>query len=114
MLLDETCLFLAVDFDKGGWLEDSAAYMETCRRVDVPAVLERSRSGRGGHVWLLFDEAEGAERARSASEAFLYRRLQTLRETCGRFQMNADLPIAFDGWGQNGGRSPLRRFAGCR
>jgi hypothetical protein len=45
-------------------------------------------------------EAEGAKRARSASEAFLYRRLETLRETRGRFQMNADLPIAFDGWGE--------------
>jgi hypothetical protein len=30
MLLDETCFFLAVDFDKTGWLEDSAAFMETC------------------------------------------------------------------------------------
>ena len=45
-------------------------------------------------------EAEGAKRARSASEAFLYRRLETLRETRGRFQMNVDLPIAFDGWGR--------------
>ncbi len=45
-------------------------------------------------------EAEGANRARSASEAFLYRRLETLRETRGRFQLNADLPIAFDGWGR--------------
>jgi superfamily II DNA or RNA helicase/very-short-patch-repair endonuclease len=45
-------------------------------------------------------EAEGANRARSASEAFLYRRLDTLRETRGRFQMNVDLPIAFDGWGR--------------
>jgi very-short-patch-repair endonuclease len=45
-------------------------------------------------------DAEGAKRARSASEAFLYRRLETLPETRGRFEMNADLPIAFDGWGR--------------
>jgi superfamily II DNA or RNA helicase/very-short-patch-repair endonuclease len=45
-------------------------------------------------------EAEGAKRARSASEAFLYRRLETMRETRGRFQVNTDLPIAFDGWGR--------------
>jgi very-short-patch-repair endonuclease len=45
-------------------------------------------------------EAEGANRARSASEAFLYRRLETLPETRGRFRLNADLPIAFDGWGR--------------
>jgi len=67
MLLDETCFFLAVDFDKGGWLEDSTAFMETCRRMNVPAVLERSRSGRGGHVWLLFEEAVPAALARKVA-----------------------------------------------
>jgi very-short-patch-repair endonuclease len=45
-------------------------------------------------------ETEGANRARSASEAFLYRRLDSLIETRGRFQLNADLPIAFNGWGR--------------
>jgi very-short-patch-repair endonuclease len=44
--------------------------------------------------------AEGAERARSATEAFLYRRLETLPETSGRFRLNAELPIPFDGWGR--------------
>jgi very-short-patch-repair endonuclease len=45
-------------------------------------------------------EAEGVNRGRSASEAFLYRRLETLRETRGRFELNTDLPIAFDGCGR--------------
>jgi hypothetical protein len=44
--------------------------------------------------------AEGADRARSATEAFLYRRLETLRETAGKFHLNAELPIPFDGWGR--------------
>jgi len=44
--------------------------------------------------------AEGANRARSASESFLYRRLETLSETRGGFRLNVDLPIAFDGWGR--------------
>src|SRR5207237_8862219 len=39
-------------------------------------------------------------RARSAKEAFLYRRLETLAETKGRFRINVALPIAFDGFGQ--------------
>jgi superfamily II DNA or RNA helicase/very-short-patch-repair endonuclease len=43
--------------------------------------------------------AEGANRARSASEAFLYRRLETLAATNGKFRLNAELPISFDGWG---------------
>jgi very-short-patch-repair endonuclease len=45
-------------------------------------------------------DAEGANRARSASEAFLYRRLESLPETTGRFRLNAELPIPFDGWGK--------------
>jgi len=41
-------------------------------------------------------EAEGAERARSASEAFLFHRLQAMSETAGRFRLNVELPISFD------------------
>jgi very-short-patch-repair endonuclease len=45
-------------------------------------------------------EAEGVARARSASEAFLYRRLQTLPATTDRFRLNTDLPIPFDTQGR--------------
>jgi very-short-patch-repair endonuclease len=45
-------------------------------------------------------DAAGIERARSATEAFFYRRLETLPETAGRFGLNAELPISFDGWGK--------------
>jgi very-short-patch-repair endonuclease len=44
--------------------------------------------------------AEGEDRARSASEAFLFRRLQTLPGTTGRFRLNVELPISFDGHGK--------------
>ena len=64
MLLDETCFFLAADFDKAGWRDDAAAFLETCRGLDLAAVLERSRSGNGGHVWLFFAEAIPAGLAR--------------------------------------------------
>jgi hypothetical protein len=57
MLLDETCFFVAVDFDKGDWFEDASAFVATCRRPDLSAALERSRSGRGGHVGLFFEQA---------------------------------------------------------
>ena len=56
MLPDETCWFLAVDFDKESWMKDSKAYLETCRSFCVPAILERSRSGNGGHIWIFFAE----------------------------------------------------------
>ena len=45
-------------------------------------------------------DSEGIDRARSATEAFLYRRLETLPETSRRFRLNARLPIPFDGRGQ--------------
>jgi superfamily II DNA or RNA helicase/very-short-patch-repair endonuclease len=64
MLLDESCFFLAVDFDKAKWMEDAQTFLKTCRDMGVPAALERSRSGNGGHVWLFFDEAVPAVLAR--------------------------------------------------
>ena len=45
-------------------------------------------------------DAEGVQRARSASEAFLFRRLETLPETAGAIRLNAILPIPFDGRGE--------------
>jgi very-short-patch-repair endonuclease len=45
-------------------------------------------------------DSTGIDRARSATEAFLYRRLETLTETVGHFRLNAELPIPFDGWGK--------------
>jgi len=65
MLLDETCFFLAADFDKTKWQDDIAAFCETCRQMKLPFALERSRSGHGGHVWLFFNEAVPANLARN-------------------------------------------------
>jgi superfamily II DNA or RNA helicase/very-short-patch-repair endonuclease len=64
LLLDETCFFLAADFDKAGWQADVMAFLQACRRLDLDAALERSRSGRGGHVWLFFEDAIPASLAR--------------------------------------------------
>jgi hypothetical protein len=64
LLQDETCCFLAVDFDKAGWREDTTAVLEVCRRLNLPAALERSRSGRGAHLWFFFEEPIPAALAR--------------------------------------------------
>jgi superfamily II DNA or RNA helicase/very-short-patch-repair endonuclease len=64
MLLDETCFFLAADFDKTTWQDDVGAFLETCRQMNLPAALERSRSGKGGHIWFFFNEAVPATLAR--------------------------------------------------
>lgn len=54
LLQDETCWFLAVDFDKKTWAKDSLAFLSTCRELNVPAALERSRSGNRAHAWIFF------------------------------------------------------------
>jgi len=64
MLADETCWFLAVDFDKTTWKDDSATFLQTCAARSVPAALERSRSGNGAHVWIFFAEPISAALAR--------------------------------------------------
>ncbi len=71
MLQDETCFFLAVDFDKKNWHEDVGAFLETCRQLNLPTVLERSRSGNGGHIWLFFEQAIPAGLARKLGSHIL-------------------------------------------
>ena len=64
MLVDETCWFLAADFDRTDWQQDALAFLETCTTRGIPAALERSRSGEGGHVWIFFSGAISATLAR--------------------------------------------------
>ena len=54
LLREETCWFLAADFDGTGWKDDVTAFTETCRSVDVPVALERSRSGDGAYAWFSY------------------------------------------------------------
>ncbi len=64
MMTDSSCHFLAADFDKETWRTDAGAFLVACRSKNIPAVLERSRSGNGGHVWIFFAEAVPAILAR--------------------------------------------------
>jgi superfamily II DNA or RNA helicase len=80
MLLEETCRFLAVDFDKETWKEDSKAYLETCLTFNVPAALERSRSGNGGHIWIFFSDPIPAKLARQLSAFILTQAMETRPE----------------------------------
>jgi hypothetical protein len=76
VLVDETCWFLAVDFDGDDWSVDALAYIETCRLSLVPAALERSRSGKGGHVWIFFSQPIPARDARQLGATLLTETLQ--------------------------------------
>jgi hypothetical protein len=77
LLQDETCWFLAVDFDKKTWQKDATAFLAVCCELNVPAALERSRSGNGGHVWIFFDRAIPATTARKLGCAILTRAMES-------------------------------------
>lgn len=61
---DDTCLFLAADFDKAAWQDDVAAFSATCAAQGIPCAVERSRSGNGAHAWFFFDAPVAAATAR--------------------------------------------------
>jgi very-short-patch-repair endonuclease len=90
-----------------GWPADVPLPIDPKWKSDYAASVRRLvRDGVDKPLATLFVDAarsvpsdrEGADRARSATEAFLYRRLETLPETIGKFRLNAELPIPFDGW----------------
>jgi hypothetical protein len=64
LLDDETCWFLAIDFDKSSWEDDVGAFAETCRAMKVPVAVERSRSGNGAHAWFFLGAPVAASLAR--------------------------------------------------
>ena len=64
LLDDDACWLLACDFDGKGWALDALAYLDAARAADIPAGLERSRSGDGGHVWIFFADRVPASSAR--------------------------------------------------
>ncbi|MDO9209469.1 MAG: DEAD/DEAH box helicase family protein [Deltaproteobacteria bacterium] len=76
LLPDETCWFLVVDFDKKAWQEDAAVFLKTCGEMGVPAALERSRSGNGGHIWMFFDRPVQASLARKFGCSILTRSME--------------------------------------
>ncbi len=94
LLEDETCWFLAVDFDKKEWQSDIAAFHETCKAYSIPAVIERSRSGNGGHVWIFFKDTVPATLARKLGFALLTltmdKRYQIGLKSYDRFFPNQD------------------------
>jgi superfamily II DNA or RNA helicase len=71
MLQDETCFFLAADFDGENWELDARAVLAMTNKLAIPVALERSRSGDGGHLWFFFEEAVPAGLARKLGSHLL-------------------------------------------
>ncbi|MBX2923029.1 MAG: DEAD/DEAH box helicase [Chitinophagaceae bacterium] len=64
LLQNNTSWFIAADFDEQNWIADSQKFIEYCKAKNIPAYLERSRSGKGGHVWVFFSQPYAATRSR--------------------------------------------------
>ncbi|MGH3564286.1 MAG: TOTE conflict system archaeo-eukaryotic primase domain-containing protein, partial [Mycobacterium sp.] len=68
---NDTCWWVAADFDKEAAMLDALAYMKAARAHEVPAALEISQSGRGAHVWIFFAQATSAATARTIATSLL-------------------------------------------
>ena len=71
MNLDETCYFLALDFDGGGWEKDISVARDACAEFGIPIAVERSRSGKGGHIWFFFEDEMPVSMARKFGTSLL-------------------------------------------
>lgn len=71
LLADDTCHFLAADFDEAEWREDAKAFYQSCHELGVPVALEISRSGNGAHAWVFFSGSVSARDARRLGTAII-------------------------------------------
>jgi superfamily II DNA or RNA helicase len=71
LLSDDSCYFLAVDFDEEEWKEDAHSFLQSCTELNVPAALEISRSGNGAHAWIFFADRVSARDARRLGTAII-------------------------------------------
>ncbi len=71
LLTDDTCHFLAADFDEAEWKEDALAFVQSCNELGVPVALEISRSGNGAHAWIFFSGSVSARDARRLGTALI-------------------------------------------
>lgn len=71
LCLDETCHFLAIDFDDGDWQKDISVLREVCSEFKIPVAVERSRSGKGAHAWFFFKSPISASMARKFGSALI-------------------------------------------
>ena len=99
LLPDDTCRFIVFDFDnheKGAeekdfantdneWKEEVDAVRTICKEQGIDALVERSRSGRGAHLWIFFTERIPAKLARKFGFALLDKGAETVNMKSFRY-----------------------------
>ncbi|MBA1231434.1 DEAD/DEAH box helicase family protein [Pseudomonas viridiflava] len=80
LLPDDTCYFLAVDFDEAEWRDDARAFVQSCHELNVPVALEISRSGNGAHAWIFFDRNVSAFDARRLGASIISHACERTRQ----------------------------------
>jgi superfamily II DNA or RNA helicase len=68
---DDSCRFLACDFDESSWQQDVLTFQDAASSVGIEVAIERSRSGNGAHAWIFFEEPISAKLARSLGTLIL-------------------------------------------
>jgi len=84
LLPEKTCWFLAVDFDKKTWREDTSEFIRASEEKGIHAAVGRSRSGHGAHIWFFISRPIPALLARKFGSVLLVRAIER------RYQIGLD------------------------
>ena len=76
LLPDDSCNFLAIDFDKKTYEKDVMAFWNICDELNIPVYVEKSRSGNGAHIWIFFEESIPAKIARKMGNILLTKTME--------------------------------------
>jgi len=99
MLANEMCNFLVFDFDNHDeksngddfancndeWIDEVNAMRTICKNNNISVLVERSRSGKGAHIWLFFEESVPASIARKFGASLLTKGAESVNQKNFKF-----------------------------